>query len=98
VLCEKPLTTSRKDSEELVRLARTKQTLLVEAMWTRCLPAYLRARDWFAREKLVRCSASVRNSAHKNEMDPGNRFYNPDLGAAACLTWGCTWWNFPLAS
>ncbi|MET9801798.1 Gfo/Idh/MocA family oxidoreductase [Streptomyces sp. NPDC006368] len=39
VLCEKPLTTNVRDAEDLMRLAAGRGLLLMEAMWTRCLPA-----------------------------------------------------------
>lgn len=40
VLCEKPLTTSRKDSEELYNLAKEQNVFLMEAFWIRFLPMY----------------------------------------------------------
>ncbi|MET9427229.1 Gfo/Idh/MocA family oxidoreductase [Streptomyces sp. NPDC003036] len=43
VLCEKPLTTNVRDAQDLMRLAEARGLLLMEAMWTRCLPAVRRA-------------------------------------------------------
>lgn len=40
VLCEKPMTTSMKDTVELCQLAKNKGLFLMEAIWTRFLPAY----------------------------------------------------------
>lgn len=40
VLCEKPLTTNLKHTKELIQIATQKKLFLMEAMWSRCLPAY----------------------------------------------------------
>ena len=40
VLCEKPLCMNVKETKELVDLARAKNVFLMEAVWSRCLPAY----------------------------------------------------------
>lgn len=40
VICEKPLCMNVKETLELVELARKKKLFLMEAVWSRCLPAY----------------------------------------------------------
>ncbi|KAF2899961.1 hypothetical protein ILUMI_06228 [Ignelater luminosus] len=40
VLCEKPLTLNEKQTTELIKLAEEKQLFLMEAIWSRCFPAY----------------------------------------------------------
>ncbi|XP_076659403.1 trans-1,2-dihydrobenzene-1,2-diol dehydrogenase [Halictus rubicundus] len=40
VLCEKPLTMNYKQASELVNLAKSKNLFLMEAIWSRCFPAY----------------------------------------------------------
>ena len=40
VLCEKPLGMNVKETHEMVALARTQKLFLMEAIWSRCLPAY----------------------------------------------------------
>ncbi|XP_031842110.1 trans-1,2-dihydrobenzene-1,2-diol dehydrogenase isoform X2 [Nomia melanderi] len=40
VLCEKPLTLNLKQTTELVNLAKSKNLFLMEAIWSRCFPAY----------------------------------------------------------
>ena len=39
VLCEKPFTINAAQARDLIRLAQERQLFLMEAMWTRCLPA-----------------------------------------------------------
>jgi predicted dehydrogenase len=43
VLCEKPLTINAREAEELVDLARSRGLFLMEAIWTRFVPAFQRA-------------------------------------------------------
>src|SRR5262245_5433102 len=45
VLCEKPFAINRGEAERMVKRAREKQLFLMEAMWTRYLPAMVRARE-----------------------------------------------------
>jgi dihydrodiol dehydrogenase / D-xylose 1-dehydrogenase (NADP) len=40
VLCEKPLTLNLKQTKELINLAKEKELFLMEAVWSRCFPAY----------------------------------------------------------
>jgi len=42
VLCEKPLCMTLRQTQELVSIAREKRVFLMEAVWSRCLPAYRR--------------------------------------------------------
>ncbi|XP_060522738.1 trans-1,2-dihydrobenzene-1,2-diol dehydrogenase-like [Cylas formicarius] len=44
VLCEKPFTMNEKQTSRLVTIAREKKLFLMEAVWSRCFPAYLEAR------------------------------------------------------
>ena len=46
VLCEKALTQSSAEAKELYDLAKEKQLFLMEAMWTKCQPAFLKVMEW----------------------------------------------------
>ena len=48
VLCEKPMTCSRADTAELVKVAAEQGVLLVEALWTRFFPNVQKAREIIA--------------------------------------------------
>lgn len=40
ILCEKPLTVNLKQTRELINYAKEKKLFLMEAVWSRCFPAY----------------------------------------------------------
>jgi dihydrodiol dehydrogenase / D-xylose 1-dehydrogenase (NADP) len=48
VLCEKPMTCAKADTEELIRVATEQGVLLCEAMWTRFFPTVRHARQLLA--------------------------------------------------
>jgi dihydrodiol dehydrogenase / D-xylose 1-dehydrogenase (NADP) len=45
VLCEKPFMVNSKEAEEVITSAREKRLFLMEALWTRFIPAFKRARQ-----------------------------------------------------
>lgn len=46
VLCEKPFAINAIEAEEIVEMARRNNTFVMEAMWTRFLPAVVKVRKW----------------------------------------------------
>ena len=88
VLCEKPMVTTRREAEELAALAREKQTLLMEAMWTRCQPGYLVTREWVQSGKIGAVRLVSANFSHILPYDPGNRFYDASLGGGSLFDLG----------
>ena len=46
VLCEKPFTINAEQAKELVAVAKSQGRFLMEAMWSRFLPAAQQLRDW----------------------------------------------------
>jgi len=88
VLCEKPLTLSVADSEEMVALAREHGLFLMEAMWTACHPG-VRA----LQRRLAAGEFGTPRHVHAElgfvvNADPSDRMLNPDLGAGALLDMG----------
>ncbi|KAL7302974.1 hypothetical protein TKK_0004201 [Trichogramma kaykai] len=49
VLCEKPLTMNLEQTKRLIELARAKGLFLMEAIWSRCFPAYETLRQELAK-------------------------------------------------
>ncbi|CAH1978968.1 unnamed protein product [Acanthoscelides obtectus] len=44
VLCEKPFTLNEKQTRRLIEIARSKKLFIMEAVWSRCFPAYMEAK------------------------------------------------------
>lgn len=83
VICEKPLVTNYADALELIQLSQKNQVLLMEAMWTRCIPTFQKAKEWILNgsigtPKLVHASFSF-----NTPFNPENRLYNPDLAGGS---------------
>jgi len=83
VLCEKPLVTNQKDAEELTALAKNRQTLLIEAMWTRCMPAYQKAQEWVKSGKIGQVKLITANFCYRAPYDPNHRIYNRETAGGS---------------
>ncbi|KXK19849.1 MAG: Gfo/Idh/MocA family oxidoreductase [Fimbriimonadaceae bacterium] len=88
VLCEKPLALNARQAEAMARASREEGLFLMEAMWTRFLPAVrwvgerVRAGDW-GEVKFVYADFGFRSS-----FDPASRLYDLRLGGGALLDVG----------
>lgn len=88
VLCEKAITITVAEVEELVALAEEHGCFLMEAMWTRFIPLVRKLRALVADEaigqiRLVRADFGVRV-----DYDPEHRLWNRALGGGALLDLG----------
>jgi predicted dehydrogenase len=88
VLCEKPLVTSAGAARPLIELARDRGVLLMEALWTRFLPAYEHVARWLDDGAIgavrgLQCSFSFRIP-----FDPASRMYDPAQAGGALLDMG----------
>jgi len=52
VICEKPITSTLSQLEELMALAEKNNCFLMEGMWMKCLPAFQKAINWIADGKI----------------------------------------------
>lgn len=83
VLCEKPLVLTAAEARSLAQLAAEHHVFLMEAMWTRFLPAVQTARRWLEEGRIgrLRCiSASLCASRDPAEYP---RLFDPALGGGA---------------
>lgn len=79
VLCEKPFVTNKKAAEELAAIAGEKKLLLMEAMWTRFLPAFRKAKEWIHTGKIGEARLVNASFCFKSEFNPESRLFNPEL-------------------
>ncbi len=88
VLCEKPFTINAGEAEQIIALAREKGTFLMEAMWTRFLPALTKTRQLLAGGTIGDVRMLVADFGFRTSFDPQSRLFNPHLGGGALLDVG----------
>jgi len=88
VLCEKPLTPSFRESEELIQFAREKGLFLMEAMKTGLLPAIRKTREWIRSGAIGEVRLAQADFCFQGPTDPEDRLMNPDLAGGAVLDVG----------
>ena len=89
VLCEKPLCVNASEARRLCAIARERGRPLLEAMWTRFLPATLRAADWVANGTIGEPSRVVCSFGFHTQFSPESRLYDPELAGGSLLDIGC---------
>lgn len=87
VLCEKPITVSAWQAEELFALAKEKNVYLCEGMWTWFSPVANQVRAWVDSGKLGEIVDVVANY-HLNSQLYSKRAMNPHLAGGALLNVG----------
>jgi predicted dehydrogenase len=88
VLCEKPLTLSVAEAEEMIALARQHDRFLMEAMWTACHPVVLALRDRLRTGELGTPHHLLAELGFVVDAPPEDRMLDPSLGAGALLDMG----------
>lgn len=88
VLCEKPFTMNLREAEQVATLARSRRLFLMEAMWTRYLPAYLEVKRILASGEIGTPRQIVADFGFAASFGPEHRVFNPELGGGALLDLG----------
>lgn len=88
VLCEKPLAATVAQAEAVVQLAHTRSVFLMEALWTRYLPALRQAEGWLLEGRIGRVLAVQSSFGFHCPYDPLHRNFNPALAGGALLDIG----------
>lgn len=83
ILCEKPMVISEEEATEIFALAKDKKVLVMEAMWTRCLPAFQKAREWVKEGRIGKVNLVNASFAFNIPVWPEHRLYNPDLAGGS---------------
>ena len=87
VLCEKPLTMNYQESEELVRVAKASNSLLVEAIWFRWHPRLIKACQQIKAGVIGEITQIDAAFTYVNN-NKGNYRFDPALGGGALLDLG----------
>jgi predicted dehydrogenase len=88
VVCEKPFTMHAREAQAVVALAREKKLFLMEAMWSRFLPAAQEARRIIASGEIGVVQQIQADIGFVATFPPEHRMFNPDLGGGALLDVG----------
>ena len=88
VLCEKAFAINSKQAEEMVALARSKKIFLMEAMWTRFLSPYLKAKKMVDQGKIGEVKGVLAQFGFRPLPPMPQRIYDPALGGGALLDIG----------
>lgn len=93
VLCEKPLAADATEAASLVAEARERGVLLAEAMWLRCNPLVVEARELVTDGAIGELRLITADLGFPAPYDPTSRLWAPELGGGALLDVGV----YPLA-
>jgi predicted dehydrogenase len=88
VLCEKPFTLNAIHTKEVIGFARQKKLYLMEAMWTRFIPAIVKVRELITDGAIGEVQMVQADFGYHAPFDPLHRAYNPELGGGALLDVG----------
>lgn len=88
VLCEKPFAMNEKEVSKMVSKSREKNIFLMEALWTRFLPAIKKAIELIELGVIGEIVHIKSDFGYKAEYDPGWRLFNQSLGGGSLLDIG----------
>lgn len=88
VLCEKPFAINAAEAEEVVAAARETGCFLMEAMWTRFLPAIAKVRELLAEGAIGQVRLLRADFCFRAGWEPQGRLLNPALGGGGLLDVG----------
>lgn len=88
VLCEKPITSTLKQLDELMELAKKHNCFLMEGMWMKCLPSFQKACQWINEGKIGDIEL-VRVDFYKREhIREGYAIFNASEGGGILRDFG----------
>jgi predicted dehydrogenase len=88
VLCEKPFAINARQAHEMVQCARQHGVFLMEALWTRFLPHYLKMRELVDSGAVGEVKGVLGNFGFRPQPPVAPRLFDPALGGGALLDIG----------
>jgi len=88
VLCEKPVTINATQFNQLIEVAKQRNLLLMEAMWTPFLPPVIKAMEWIQSGVLGEIKMIQANFGFRGNTNPEGRLVNLHLAGGSLLDIG----------
>lgn len=85
VLCEKSVTLNYRQLDDILTLSREKRLFFMEAMWMKCRPSYLKAKEWVQSGRIGKPRAVRADFCNTVPVDMNSRLFRPDCGGGALL-------------
>ncbi|MEH6711185.1 MAG: Gfo/Idh/MocA family oxidoreductase [Paraglaciecola polaris] len=88
VLMEKPLTINAAQTEQLIALAKEKNLLLQEGLWSRFMPCFEQVQLWLDEGRIGELQYICSDIGFAFGDEQGHRLHDPNLGGGALLDLG----------
>ncbi|GAB4553923.1 MAG: Gfo/Idh/MocA family oxidoreductase [Anaerolineae bacterium] len=88
VLCEKPFALNARQAAQMIAKAREKNLFVMEAMWTRFIPAVAEAKRKIDSGDIGEVWMIAADFGFRKAFDPKSRLFDPTLGGGALLDVG----------
>ena len=88
VLCEKPFAMNFEEVEDMIRLSKEKQTLLMEAMWTLFLPHYRYVLDLLQKKHFGNIMTLEADFGFHTAYNEASRVFDKSVGGGSLLDIG----------
>ena len=88
VLCEKPFAMNIRQTREMINLARDNKVFLMEALWTKFHPHFLKMKEMIGQGMLGEIKSVLVNFGFKPQAPVPERLFDPALGGGTLLDIG----------
>lgn len=83
VICEKPLVLTEQQALNITNLAKENNVLLMEAMWSRFSPTFIKAKEWVSGGRIGNIKLVQASFCFNFPYDPAHRLYNPETAGGS---------------
>lgn len=88
VLCEKPLTVTARETQQLIDLADSEKCFLMEALWSRFLPTWQQVKTWIDEGRIGEVKLIHSTFGFAIDQDPEDRWLNLERAGGVLLDMG----------
>jgi predicted dehydrogenase len=88
VLCEKPFAINAKQAAKMISLAKENQLFLMEALWTKFMPHYIKVKEMVNAGKIGTVKTVLANFGFRPWAPIPQRLFDPELGGGTIMDIG----------